>query len=333
MTADGQLGQVLLAGIDDGEDFVSSNPYLVAVPVLRHDLEVTDGLEQCGGQVVDGFASLAGVFSACLAMYVFQPELSVLALAYFGDQWQRVDQLLALFVLIEPYAVRFAGIYLVAVHEHGGGGVRRHSADGAVRPNLVDAAGGGDEQSVAGVAHGPADIADFRNAPALSVGDAEESVGAADIYFAVIGRDGMHLAGQAVLGQQVAVYRRHLDGEYSVCRGSPEHAVSVVGDVGHLVGTEAVGLGDGIQGMILVVGDDESKILLDLGFESAVQFLRLGDVFEEGIPVAFLQCLHRYNIRLHADTEVGVGALLGYYGRRGLLVDDLIDDVVAGYKL
>ena len=90
----------------------------------------------------------------------------------------------------------------------------------------------------------------------------------------------MHLACQSVLGRQVAVNRRHFYGEDAVRRGSPQHAMPVVGDIGYLVGAEAISLGQGIQGAVMVVGDDEAMVLLDLYLQSAIQVLRLGDVFK-----------------------------------------------------
>ena len=141
--ADGDLGQVFLAGIDDGEDFVTANPYLVTIPILRHDLDAADRLQQAAGQVIDGFAWLAGILAERLAVNILEPELSFCVLADFGHQREPVHLLLALACLIEPYAVWFTGIYLVTVHQHGSGGIRRHPADAAVGHNLIDAAGGG----------------------------------------------------------------------------------------------------------------------------------------------------------------------------------------------
>ena len=94
--------------------------------------------------------------------------------------------------------------------------------------------------------------------------DTIKTVGAAHVYLAVKGHDGMHLAQEAVLGQEVTIDRRYFNREDAVRRGAPEHAMTIIDHIGHLIGTQAVSLSDGIQVMTMVVGNHQTVVLPDL---------------------------------------------------------------------
>ena len=58
------------------------------------------------------------------------------------------------------------------------------------------------------------------------------------------------------------------------------------------------------------IGNNQTMILLDFHLQSTVQFLRLGDVIQQGIIVTLFQGLQRDDLGLNANTEVGIGAFL-----------------------
>ena len=113
--------------------------------------------------------------------------------------------------------------------------------------------------------------------------DGKQTVGAAHVDFPVEGHDGLYLACQTVLGQEIAIDRRQFDGEDAMQGGSPQYAVTVVDDVGHLIGTETVGLGDAIEVMAEAVGNDQSMVFPDLHLQSSVERNRLCDIFKNDL--------------------------------------------------
>ena len=156
-----------------------------------------------------------------------------------------------------------------------------------------------------------------------------ETIRAANVYLAVEGSNGMHLSRETILGQEITIYRRHLDGKDAMSRGSPKHAVPVVHHIRHLVGAEPVCLGDGIEVVVVPVGNNQSLVLLHLHFQSVVQVLHLGDVFQDGYFFARHQRIQRHDFRLHARTEVGIGALFQPYA----VPSHLVDVIVAGHEV
>ena len=121
--------------------------------------------------------------------------------------------------------------------------------------------------------------------------DSKQTVGAAHIYLPVEGHDGSHLTCQTVLGQEIAIDRRQFDGEDAMQGDSPQHAVTVVGDVCHLIGTEAVGLCNVIEVMVEAVCNDQSMAFLHLHLQSSVEHSRLCDIFKNDLFSPFLECL------------------------------------------
>ena len=73
--------------------------------------------------------------------------------------------------------------------------------------------------------------------------------------------------------------------------GSPQHAVTIVDDVCHLIGTEAVGLGDVIEVVAEAVGNDQSMVFLHLHLQSSVERSRLCDIFKNDILFTSLNSL------------------------------------------
>ena len=74
----------------------------------------------------------------------------------------------------------------------------------------------------------------------------------------------MHLTREAVLVQEVTIDRWYFNSEDAMRRGAPEQTVTIVGHVCHLIGTQTVSLGDGIQVETIVIGNHQTVVLLDL---------------------------------------------------------------------
>ena len=51
VSAVGECSKLLFVGIDNGNDFVTANPDLAAIPILGFYLDVADGRVQMAGQV------------------------------------------------------------------------------------------------------------------------------------------------------------------------------------------------------------------------------------------------------------------------------------------
>ena len=68
----------------------------------------------------------------------------------------------------------------------------------------------------------------------------------------------MYLAIETFLLHEIAEERRDLNGEDTMQRCAPEQSMTIVGHIGHLIGTQTVILCNGIEFMALSVGNDQS---------------------------------------------------------------------------
>ena len=134
-------------------------------------------------------------------------------------------------MLIKIDAVGLSCIDPIAIHHQSRRGVGCQTADGTAVCNSEDATGGTGQQSLTVLTQSPADVVDACHALHLSRRHGIEAIGAAHVYLPVEGGDGPQLARQAVLGQQVGIDRRHLDGEDAIRCSPPEYTVTVVGHV------------------------------------------------------------------------------------------------------
>ena len=162
--------------------------------------------------------------------------------------------------LVQPYGVGLACIHLVALHQQCCRGIRREPADASTAPYTIDAARCGGKHVVALMAQRPADVADGLHSLALPRADAVESVRASNVEVSVEGRDGINLTGQSVFPQYVTVNRWHFNSKDAMRGGSPEHAVTVVGHIRHLIGAKPVGLTDCVEFTVIIVSNYQAFI-------------------------------------------------------------------------
>ena len=148
--------------------------------------------------------------------------------------------------------------------------MRGHPADCPTPRYLVDAARGGCQHRIAVRTESPTDIVDLDQALATSRGDTIQAVGSAHIYLAVESRDSLYLTREAIFRQDIRIDRRQFDGEDAMCRSAPKQSVMVVGHVRHLIGTEAVSLGNGIKLATIGVGNSQPLVLPDLHLDAAI---------------------------------------------------------------
>ena len=268
--------------------------------VLGLDFYVAHGHQQMTGQIGNRFFFRARCNTLGLIMNGLQPQAASSVFPDHPHQGEIIHlRTLSETGLIDIYTVRFSGIDLVAVNHQSGGGIGCLPTDTTVGCDFVDTAGGGCQQSVTTLAQFPADIVDVSYTPVTPRVNHIESVGVPDVDLSVKGCDGMNPARQSVLRQEIAVYRRQFDGKDTVTRSAPEHTVTVVGHVRHLIGAEAVILGDGINVATVAVCNNQATVPLYFHLEPAVQFLRLGDVFHNDILGTCLQSLQRYDVGFH----------------------------------
>ena len=268
----GECGQVLLVGVDDDKYLVTAYPYLSAVTILSLHIDATDRHEQMGGQVGNGVARFAGIRASGFPMNIPEPETAMGILADFRHQREVVN-----FLTINHFVHRitvdtvgFAGIDIVAIHQQGSCGVGGQPADTTAPSYLVDTTRCGGKQYVTALAQHPTDIVDVGHTTALLGDDAIKTIGASHVDLVIKSRDGMYLTRETIFGQKVTVDRRNLKREDAMRRGTPKHAMTVVSHIGYLVGTQTVILSDGIKVVAMVIGDNQTTVLLNLDLLSAV---------------------------------------------------------------
>ena len=228
--------------------------------------------------------------------------------------------------------IGLTGIDLIAIDQQGGGGIRGQSADPAIRCDTVYTAGGGCQQSVRTRTQSPTDIFDVGNTLILPGVNHVKSVGITNVDLSVKGCDGMNPARQSVLRQEITIYRRQFDGEDTITRSTPEHTVTVVGHVRHLVGTKAVGFGDGIEFTSLAI----AHMIRPCFFSLLPEAHRPGSTVW---VVSFKKTSSADVFRASKDTmsdstpEVRLALVCFFSFKVGMRLSLLIDIIVADHKL
>ena len=167
----------------------------------------------------------------------------------------------------------------------------------------------------------------FRNTHEVKALLAVESVFGASIDISVEGFDGKGGAERKSFARgEACERRRQLNDEDALARSAPEVSASVVGDIGNIVGAEAVVIGDGVECLVVVVGDVDTSTLP----HNSPQVIAKLYCLHVGVLDHFMMpCLHSTDI--HDVEHSGFENFIGNFLFGGHLVAfHLIDDAVVG---
>ena len=138
----------------------------------------------------------------------------------------------------------------------------------------------------------------------------EQSVVGAGIDLAIEVLDGRDAAHQAFIRRESGEGRWYLYGEHSFGGGSPQLSPLIVGHIDNLVGTESVGIGDGVEVFPLVVADDDACAFLDDGGEPVVQWLFQDDVVLDDIGLSSFRCIDIHHVEDAYFEDLRVDGLM-----------------------
>ena len=154
----GESGQLTLVCIDDGDNLVAANPYLVTVTILCSHLKAADRFEQIVWQVFQEVSNtvrnhfggflVSTFYPQPFTIHITAPQPALGIFVNLRHTRQGVDALPLSCLIVNPYAARLTGINPVAIHKQGCSRIRGHPDNVASLCNLVNATRCGSEQTV-----------------------------------------------------------------------------------------------------------------------------------------------------------------------------------------